>query len=83
MTMSDTENQGVKRGYQPPVGIIIGSILGVIAWLFFILVYALDWSKGYSLFQNLIVTVVSFSIAALIISAFWLALTPREYWRGS
>ncbi len=83
MTMSDTENQGVKRVYEPPVGMIIGSILGVIAWLFFILVYALDWSRGYSLFQNLIVTVVSFSIAALIIGAFWLVLTPREYWRGS
>jgi len=82
LTMSETENRELKRGYQPPVGMIIGSILGVVAWLLFILVYALDWSKGYSLFQNLIVTVVSFTIVGLVIGAFWLALTPREYWSG-
>jgi hypothetical protein len=82
MTLSDTENQQTKGSYQPSVGLIIGSIVAVMAWLVFILIYALDWSKGYSLFQNLIVTVVSFAIVGLVIGALWLAFTPRKYWSG-
>jgi hypothetical protein len=82
MTLSETENQQTKGSYQPSIALIISSIVGVMAWLVFILVYALDWSKGYSLFQNLIVTVVSFAIVGLVIGALWLAFTPREYWSG-
>lgn len=48
------------------------SITGVIAWLAFILLYALYWSSGYSLFQNIIVTVVSFLIAGLVIGMMWM-----------
>ena len=60
-----------SRRPEVPVTPIALSIIGVIAWLVFILVYALDWSRGYSLFQNLIVTVVSFLIAGLIIGLMW------------
>ena len=56
----------------PPFGAIVGSILGVIAWLVFILLYALYWSKGFSLFQNIIVTIVSITIDCLAISLMWL-----------
>jgi hypothetical protein len=61
-------------GYKGPVPVvpIALSIVGVIAWLVFILFYALDWSSHYSLFQNLIVTVVSFLIAGLIIGLMWM-----------
>jgi len=45
--------------YEGPIAPIIGCILGVVAWLFFILVYALYWSSGFSLFQNVVVTIVS------------------------
>lgn len=48
------------------------SIVGVIGWLVFILLYALYWSGGYSLFQNIIVTVVSFLVAGLLIGLLWL-----------
>jgi len=51
---------------------IIGSILGVIGWLVFILLYALFWSKGFNLFQDVIVTVVSLAITALLIGLIWL-----------
>ncbi len=58
--------------YEGPMGPVIGSIIGVIAWLVFILLYALFWSKGFDLFQNIIVTVVSFAIAGLAIGMVWL-----------
>jgi len=48
------------------------SIVGVVAWLVFILLYALYWSSGFSLFQNIIVTVVSFLIAGLLIGLMWM-----------
>jgi membrane associated rhomboid family serine protease len=48
------------------------SILGIIVWLVFILFYALYWSSGFSLFQNVIVTVVSLAIAGLLIGLMWM-----------
>ncbi len=55
-----------------PVTPIALSIAGIVAWLVFILLYALYWSTGYSLFQNIIVTVVSFLIAGLAIGLMWM-----------
>jgi magnesium-transporting ATPase (P-type) len=50
---------------------IVFSILGVIAWLVFILLYALYWSKRFSLFQNIILTIVSLAIMGLLIGLMW------------
>jgi len=58
--------------YEGPIAPIIGCILGVVAWLFFILVYALYWSSGFSLFQNVVVTIVSLMITGLVIGLIWL-----------
>jgi hypothetical protein len=55
---------------RPLAGIVV-SMLAVIAWLFFILVYALYWSNNYNLFQNIIVTIVSLGIMGLVIGLFW------------
>jgi hypothetical protein len=56
------------------------SILGVIAWLVFILLYALYWSKGFSLFQNIIVTIVSLIIVGLLIGLMWVVWGFRGGW---
>jgi uncharacterized RDD family membrane protein YckC len=58
--------------YEGPIAPIILSILGVVAWLVFILIFALYWSSGFSLFQNVIVTIVSFLIAGLLIGLMWM-----------
>jgi len=58
--------------YEGPMAPVIASILGIIAWLVFILVYALFWSKSFDLFQNIIVTIVSLTIAGLLIGLMWL-----------
>jgi hypothetical protein len=60
------------EGYSGPLAPIIISILGLIIWLVFILFYALYWSSGFSLFQNIIVTLVSLAIAGLAIGLAWL-----------
>ncbi len=71
--LTETETaQEEEVGYQGPMGPVIGSILGVIGWLVFILLYALFWSSGFSLFQNVIVTIVSFIITGLLIGLLWL-----------
>ena len=40
--------------------------------LVFILLYALYWSNGFSLFQNVIVTIVSLAITGLLIGLMWI-----------
>ena len=51
---------------------IIISIFGVLAWLFFILFFALFWSKGYNLFQDIVVFIASVGIMGLLIGLMWL-----------
>ena len=61
-----------QQKYEGPMGPVVGSIVFVIGWLVFILLYALYWSKGFDLFQNVIVTIVSLAIMSLLIGAMWL-----------
>jgi hypothetical protein len=81
---SSTENQQYGK-FQPPFWAIIGSVLGVVAWLSFIILYALYWSKGFDLFQNTVVAIASFLITGLAIGAMWiiwfrLSGAPRQWW---
>ncbi len=54
-----------------PMGGIVLTMLAIIAWLVFILLYALFWSGGFTLFQNIVVTVVTLVITALVIGMGW------------
>lgn len=78
--MSEMENRETGKNWGAPVGLIIASMLGVAVWLVFILIYALAWSKGYSLFQNFIVTIVSLALVCLLIGVMWVAFMPKKYW---
>ena len=62
-----------KKEFVPAIGPAVGCISAAIGWLAFILVYALDWSRSFDLFQNLIVTVVSLAVSALIMCGVMLA----------
>jgi hypothetical protein len=68
--------------FKGPLAPIVVSIVGVIGWLVFILLYALYWSKGFSLFQNIIVTVASLLIVGLVIGLVWVVWGFRGGWRG-
>jgi hypothetical protein len=52
-------------------GLTAISILAFVVWLAFILFYALYWSTGYTFFQNIIVTVVSFLITGGVVGLCW------------
>lgn len=71
-----------NQRYEGPVAPVAASILAVIAWAVFILLYALFWSTNFSLFQNVIVTIVSLMITGLLIGLMWVLLGPKGYWRG-
>jgi len=65
--------------HESSIAPIVVSILSIIVWLVFILFYALYWSKGFSLFQNLIVTIVSLAITGLLIGLMWVVWGIRHY----
>ena len=55
-----------------PIGLIVASMIGFLVWLVFILVFALYWSESFSLFQNIIVFIVSLCITGLLIGLMWI-----------
>ena len=50
---------------------IIVSVIMAIGWLIFILIHAGFWSEGFSLFQNVVIGVVSFLIAFGVAGLLW------------
>ncbi len=52
--------------------LIVVSMVGYVVWLIFILFFALNWSRGYSLFQNVIVFLVSMCITGALIGLMWM-----------
>ncbi len=52
--------------------LIVVSMVGFVVWLIFILFFALDWSRGYSLFQNVIVFLVSMCVTGALIGLMWM-----------
>lgn len=55
-----------------PIGPIIATFVIVFGWLFFILIFALLWSRGLSTFQDVIVTLVTLVMMGLIIGLIWI-----------
>jgi len=70
-------------GHEGPIALVVASILGIVAWAVFILFYALLWSSKYSLFQNIIVAVVTLMIAGLLIGLMWVVWGMKRGWRYS
>jgi hypothetical protein len=60
---------------------IIASILAVVFWLVFIVIYTLDWSSRYGLFQNVVVAIASLLVVALLIGLMWVLWGFRRGWR--
>ena len=63
------------------LGPIVATMLEVVAWLVFILLYALFWSKSYDLFQNIVVTIFSLAITGILIGVMWVAWGFRHHGR--
>jgi len=52
---------------------VVASILGPVAWLCFTLLYVGFWAQGFSLFQSVIVILVSVIILGGLMGAVWSA----------
>jgi len=57
---------------------VVASILGPVAWLSFTLLYVGFWAKGFSLFQSVIVILVSAIILAGVMGAMWASWGMRH-----
>lgn len=81
MHQDDMRNRGPWWDWEHhrPLGAIIATFLAVIAWLVFILVFALEWSNKYSTFQNVIVTIVTLVIMGLFIGLVWTVWGMRRF----
>ena len=80
-----TEKPNIGKGsrYEGPVAPVVASIVLMIGWAVFILLYAIYLSTEMTIFQNLIVTLVSLLIAGLLIGLIWVVNGPKGYWRGA
>lgn len=54
-----------------PMGGIVLTMLAIIAWLVFIVLFALYWSNNYTLFQDIVVTIASLAITGLVVGIGW------------
>jgi hypothetical protein len=60
---------------------VVASILGPVAWLCFTLLYVGFWAHGFTLFQSVIVILVSTLILAGVMGALWASWGMRgRYW---
>ncbi len=50
---------------------VAASILGFVTWLSFVLLYAAFWAGGYTLFQSIVIVLVSLLILAGVLGAMW------------
>lgn len=59
---------------------ILLSILGPIAWLVFTLLYVGFWASGFSLFQDIIVVLVSILVLIAVVAAAWITWAGGRRW---
>lgn len=60
---------------------VLLSVLGPIAWLVFTLLYVGFWATGFSLFQDLVVVLVSILILGGVMAGIWITWAGRPGWR--
>jgi len=78
VTDSSSLRQRSDENYLPSRARVVASILGPVAWLSFTLLYVGFWAKGFSLFQSVIVILVSAIILAGLMGALWASWGMRH-----
>ncbi|HTZ61609.1 MAG TPA: hypothetical protein VMC82_03070 [Thermoplasmata archaeon] len=56
---------------------VLLSIAGIVAWVCFTLLYVGFWAQGFSLFQSIIVIVVSLVVLAGVLAGAWISFGMR------
>jgi hypothetical protein len=57
---------------------VVASILGPVAWLSFTLLYVGFWATSFSVFQSVIVILVSIIVLAGLMAALWASFGMRQ-----
>lgn len=58
---------------------VLASIIGPVAWICFTLLYVGFWASGFSLFQSIIVILVSVIILGGVMGVLWTSWGPRYH----
>ncbi len=64
----------VPRGFR---GRILLSVLGPIAWLIFTLLYVGFWATGFTIFQDVVVVLVSILVLGGVMAGVWISWGSR------
>jgi len=81
VTGSSTMATHTRENRLPSRGRVVASILGPVAWLSFTLLYVGFWAPSFTLFQSVIVILVSAIILAGLMGALWASWgMRRHYW---
>jgi len=62
-----------------PFALAIASMVAFLAWLVFILLFALFWSNSYHFFQDIVILISSLGIVAVVIGLMWF-IWGRNKW---
>jgi hypothetical protein len=78
--MSDSSFPGAHAWRRHHVGAmsslrhaLLATMVGCVAWVCFTLLYVAFWAHGYSLFQSIVVVIVSLLVLATIVVGSWLS----------
>ncbi len=76
-----TTGVGLKPGLSGARWRVLLSVLGPITWLVFTLLYVGFWATGFSLFQDIIVLLVSVLLLGGVMAGAWITSGTGANWR--
>jgi hypothetical protein len=83
MTDSSFAHSWHRRHHGPWVGLrraFLATLVGSVAWVCFTLLYVAFWAHGFSLFQSIVVVLVSILILGALVAGSWVSFGLR--WAG-
>lgn len=72
-------NRSNRTQRKIPTKLVVVSLLSIIIWAVMVMVYTLVWSRGYNLFQNLVVVLVSLVLTGLVVGLMWILWGPTDW----
>ncbi len=55
----------------------------MLAWVVFIVVFALLWAPDLSLFQNVVILIASIVVAGIVVGIVWMDYGMKYGWQGA
>jgi len=67
----------IEKEANPFIPIVV-TIVAMICWAIFMLLYALFWSTGFNLFQNIVVVLLSLVVVGGVLGLMWVSWAFRR-----